>query len=352
MRNALGTALLVAAALVLALALAEAAVRLAGLVPATDDEPAAQPLDPALRGLPILDQEIGQPNVRGIHYGVLHRTNSRGVRGPEYAPEPPPGSYRIVLVGDSFAMGHRVAESDTYAARLERSLDTAGAGVRFEVINAGLSGLSIGPIVDRLERIGLPYHPHLIVYGFSANDIYGPAYRPNTPEEREAFERARERFADSPLHLLRAAWPRWISLRSALHPLPGSHEYALTFNYTRNPEAWRAIEDGLDRLARISRERDVCIHVFIHSVMHELGVLHPFRPIYDQVQRAAEERGLTVTQSLPGFAGRRATRLRFGPRDNHPTAEGHALLARALERGLRRLPARCGFPLPARAGEG
>ncbi len=247
-RNASMTALLILAATAIGLLLAELGVRFSALAA----EPVAAsgaraPLDPALRGLPILKQKIRRPNVRGIHYGVLHRTNSRGVRGPEYAAEPAEGTFRIVLVGDSFAMGHRVDEAETYAALTEQSLNRGDADLHFEIINAGLSGLNINAVVGRLEAVGLPYLPDLIVYGFTPNDIYGPEYGPNTQAQRDAFASERARFDDSGLYLLRWVWPRWISLRSALDPLPGSHELALNRNYFENPAAWAEIDRGFAR---------------------------------------------------------------------------------------------------------
>lgn len=339
------TALLVVVALVMAIGAAEVAVRVLGLE--TDTAVAvstATPRDPALRDLPNYERRIGRPNLYGVHRGVLHRTNSRGVRGPEYTPNPEPGTFRILLVGDSFAMGHRVNEDETYAAHLERISNEQGNGVRFEVINAGLSGLSTRGVVKRLEQVGLAYDPDLVVYGFSANDIFGSAYRRNTEEQRRAFRAERARFDDSPSRLLRAVWPRLIALRSALAPMPGSHEFALQRAYFESPIAGKQIERGFDRLAEISQERGLCIHVFVHTVIHELNLLHPFRPVYDLVETSARDRGLSASQSFPYFRGERATALRFGPDDNHPTPDGHRLLGLALAEALSALPEECGFP--------
>ena len=60
--------------------------------------------------------------MRGVHVGVLHRTNSAGVRGPEFSPRVPRGTFRIVLAGDSIAMGHGIEEDERYSAVLERIL--------------------------------------------------------------------------------------------------------------------------------------------------------------------------------------------------------------------------------------
>jgi lysophospholipase L1-like esterase len=342
-------AALVAAGIVVALAAAELALRLfppgaPKPVPLRQNDAA----NPAYANLPQLDTvaDLAQPGVRGLHHGVLHRTNSRGVRGPEYSDEPAPGTFRIVVAGDSFTMGHRVEEEEAYPARLEALLDRAGDAQRVEVINLGLSGLDADWVLRRLERVGLLYHPKLVIYGFNVNDIQGGDYRTTTAAARAAFLDEIYRFQHSPLRLLRVLWPRLVLLASALDPAPGSQEFELDYNYFHNPPAWAQITRVFDRLAAIEREKELCVHVFVLPVFHQLRGVHPYRAIYERVGEAALARGLSVTQAFPALRGRDGDALRFGEGDLHPNVEGHRLLAEALFAGLRALPARCGLAPP------
>ena len=68
--------------------------------------------------------------------------------------------------------------------------------------------------VERLIRVGLPFEPHLIVYGCTWNDIRNEHYRVSMGRHPlEAQFGAYQRFADSPSYLLRVLWPRWKSFQ-------------------------------------------------------------------------------------------------------------------------------------------
>jgi len=345
LRNAVGAVGLCAISLLVVLAAAEGLARV--FWSAHEGRARESAADPALADLPALRtiRDLSRPNVRGRHGDILYRTNSAGFRGPEFDERPDPGTFRIVLVGDSYTMGWKIAEEEIYASRLQASLNRSGAASTFEVLNLGIGGLNIERVVNRLIHLGLRFQPHLIVYGITLNDIDGP-------EDRSEEDSARRsavvddwlRFADSRSILLRMLWPRWMDLRSALLPPEESYGRRLVATYG-NPRRWRRISDGLDRLAAIQRRTGACVHVLIHTDLAHLRFFHPFTEIYQRIETAAEERGLTATQSFPAFRWRDSAALRVGAFDGHPNAEGHRILAESLLEGLRGLPEACGFPL-------
>jgi hypothetical protein len=341
----LATSLMLLASVALALGAAEIAARVIYREP---QMPPPKPLDPEFEDLPRLHtvMDLGGKNVRGVHGSAFFRTNSAGFRGREYGLEPPPDTFRIVLIGDSFAMGWMTDEDMTYAMRVEKMLDEASAKTRFEVLNLGLGGLNTRLIVNRLHRIGLPYEPDLIVYGFTVNDIEAPQeFGMRHQGEPDPLLAEWRRFADSPSRLLQIMWPRWVSLRYNAFHQPGSYGDRLHRWYFEEPDKWGRVAFGLDRLAAIGRSRGICVHLLIHTKMAQFGFFHPFVPIYDRVEEAAIARGFTVTQSFPAFRWRSASDLRISPLDDHPNDEGHRILAEALFEGLKQLPPRCGLPL-------
>lgn len=105
--------------------------------------------------------------------------SSQGLHDRAYALDRPPGTYRIVVVGDSLVEGLHVPLDQTFPKLLERRLNAGRAGVRFEVLNAGISGLS--PVLEYLgirDRF-LRFHPDLVLLCFFPNDVSeDQAYRP------------------------------------------------------------------------------------------------------------------------------------------------------------------------------
>jgi lysophospholipase L1-like esterase len=339
LRAALSRAALALAGTALALAAGELWARVARPEHSELPPPAAQhPPDlPRLHGI----WELARPNVRGIYKDVLHRTNSMGARGPETPLVPPPGSFRIVLLGDSIAMGEGVEESETYASLLARLLGEADLRRAFEVVNLGVSGVTARHAANRLDYVGRRYHPDLIVYGYTLNDIEGAAYRREPPADREAFRELLLRHSGSRSRLLRAVWPRLVTAWSAFSPLPGSYERELAQNYHENPDAWGEVESALDRVAARSRELRVCALLFVHPRLQDLSWLHPFTAFYAQVAEAARTRGFHVAIAFDALRGERAGSLRFSVADPHPNAEGHRLLALALRDAVLSLPRDC-----------
>ena len=352
-RRALANVALVAFGIVVALAISELVARLTWR-PAPPARPAAaqHPAElPVLRTL----MQLAPRNARGVMpNGTYYRTNSLGVRGPEYDRPAAPGVFRIVVVGDSVTMGAGVEEDDTYSARLAAAFAARNTGPRVEVINAGLAGLDIAQVVGRLEKVGLPYDPDLIVYGWTMNDITGPDYRPFARPESSyyLYYAVYERFAGSRSYLLRVLWPHWIAFGELVTPSPQSYTAELRYNYFDNRAAWDRFASQLDRLAEIGRSHRACVVVLVHTSLVRLNVFHPLRSIYDRVGAAAEARGLHAVQSLPVFMGKDERTLQVGIYDSHPNRAGHELLAQALLDGLDALPDECRVPRVRHSGRG
>lgn len=341
LRAALGNAALASAATLVALVCAELGLRVAERL-----GPAPRPLDPEIAELPELTTflELTRPDTRGRHMGVLWRTNGAGLRGPEAARDPAPGTFRIALYGDSFVAGMGVAEEETYAARLERAL-AASAGAPFEVLNFGQPGLNARTVALHARDLGRFFRAHLYVYGYTLNDLF--------EIEEQRFDvpppdPGATRIAGVDSSLLRWLRPRWTSLRERFDPNPYAR---LVLRSYADPQMLARLSGPLAELMALGARDRACVHVFVHTELVALRFGHPFEHVYERVADVAREAGVSASVSFPAFRGRDSTPLRLSVDDGHPNAEGHRIMAESLSDALRALPARCGVPAP-RAGGG
>jgi len=118
--------------------------------------------------------KVHWPNLVTHHttgeYRISIRTNSLGMRADrEYPIEKPPGTVRIVGLGDSFTIGYEVEVEDCYLSRLEGLLRGGGSAV--EVLNLGVSGFSTAEELIMLRERGFKFNPDIVVVGYFDNDI-------------------------------------------------------------------------------------------------------------------------------------------------------------------------------------
>jgi hypothetical protein len=98
------------------------------------------------------------------------RINGQGMRADrDFSYEKPAGVRRVVVVGDSFAVGYEVDSEQTFAMVLERELKKKNPNV--EVLNAGVSGYSTAEAALYIERELIKYQPDVVVSSFYENDF-------------------------------------------------------------------------------------------------------------------------------------------------------------------------------------
>lgn len=114
------------------------------------------------------------PNEDVVWRGIPVHMNSHGFRTQEFKLPKPPGTFRILNLGDSIAFGWEVKQEDTYGKQLERMLNTRGSSPRYEVINAGVPGWNPQDEHNFLLQEGLSYQPDVVILDITVvNDIYG-----------------------------------------------------------------------------------------------------------------------------------------------------------------------------------
>jgi len=123
------------------------------------------------------------PNLNVKFQGVPLTTNSHGMRGPEIAVEKPEGTFRIALLGDSFAFGWGVEEEQIFARALERELSARWNGRKVEVLNFGVPGYSTFQEVALFMEKGRAFKPDAVLIYFVENDFGLPFFIRNLQDD-------------------------------------------------------------------------------------------------------------------------------------------------------------------------
>ena len=102
-------------------------------------------------------------------FDVTVRTNRYGLRGPDPAMPKPPGTVRLLLLGDSYIFGFPVRDEETAAVLIQRTLTRQGDPV--EVINGGVSGYSPTLHYLSLRDQFLAFEPDVVVLWYDLGDL-------------------------------------------------------------------------------------------------------------------------------------------------------------------------------------
>lgn len=106
------------------------------------------------------------------------KTNSKGLRDVEHDYKKSGGTYRILLIGDSYVQGHGVEYEEMFPTIFEKSLKAPGGYDRCEVIKAGVGGW--GPVneLNYLIHEGYKYGPDMVMVAFFTGNDYQDATEP------------------------------------------------------------------------------------------------------------------------------------------------------------------------------
>ena len=353
-----------------ALLLAEGAIRL--LVPEARwrfrDASEDWQVDPELGWVQNALLEVTTFNEQGQE--VRFATNADGLRPASARPERQGGVLRILLVGDSTAVGRAVREEDAVHSRLRAEL--AARGIAAEVLNAGVEGYSTDQALLLLSRLLPRYRPDLVAYAFCTNDLGGIAVdraygvpKPRftrtgaglelaVPAETAAVipplgggprswlqRSATYRLLRPALNGLRARFGRWEEQN-----LAGAGDVIYWQSEALAQADWELLSALIAEMARVAREHGAGFFVYAHPALEEVWEPSIRRVItaagidasqYDRhavehrLQAIAEARRLTFCPLIDTFV-HAAERGPFHllPRDPHCNAAGYNLQAEAL----------------------
>lgn len=255
---------------------------------------------------------------------LTYHTNALGFRGPETPLEKPPGTFRIVGVGDSFTFGSGVRRKDTFLAELERRLNAGGGAPRFEVLNLGVPAYDTEEEAYLLYNRGMRLHPDLVVMCFFLNDAWGGQENNafNPPRDSLPFWRRYSRLAD------------YVATGIARHNAQATLIRQYHLAYEDRATGWKKVRHALHETKRLTDSAGVPFVLILFPELWKLSKDHPFADIHAKVAAFAESQGIPVLDLLPAFKGHDGPELWVHPANQHPNAEAHRIAGDALYRFL------------------
>ncbi len=118
-----------------------------------------------------------KPGMEGWHRDegrAYVKVSSQGLRDREHALAKPAGTYRIAVLGDSYAEAIQVDLDRTFWALLPKKLEACGfaGGAQVETVNFGVSGYGTAHELITLQNRVWPYSPDLVLLAFfPGNDV-------------------------------------------------------------------------------------------------------------------------------------------------------------------------------------
>ena len=120
---------------------------------------------------PVRIQRLA-PGYTGWFAGVPVKINRLGLRdNREYALDKSPGTFRILVLGDSVTFGHGSIYEHSYPYLLEERLRAWRPDVEWQVWNAAVPGYNTSQELAQLLEEGPQFKPDLVVVGFFENDF-------------------------------------------------------------------------------------------------------------------------------------------------------------------------------------
>jgi lysophospholipase L1-like esterase len=269
--------------------------------------------------------------------------NSLGFRGPEVAARKPPGTRRVLCLGDSNGFGIGVSEDATFSRRLERWLRASGEP--WEVINAGCPGYSIYQMWRILELRGTELAPDVVVVYAGAWNDFMPAVGGSDEQNAlrmQRWERGRRIFGLGKSHLLRWIEATWFrdsqpaDTGDGSRPASKREAYARAF-FTKHerPEGERvppeAFRRHLQKLSETTHRLGAQLIFIIPALPAKSRKAIPDGDAYaGEVARVAAELKLPAAGVREALASMEATTPGLFFDSVHPGETGHAVIAREL----------------------
>ena len=312
----------------------------------------------------VEDLELGKrlrPGYVGSHHGSQVSINSHGMRDREYAFEKPPGTLRVLALGDSWTFGVGMRPEQTWPKRLEAHLSSQERPVA--VMNTGVSGYETYHEAIYYDELKDRFEHDLVLVGiYPVNDVHDKGSRYERYQRLHAISPWLLDLYRLPKHLyVTQLYENWRKARKYArrakfyeqnpeaapgatpeepnpgHFAPGEDDW--TDLYTDDFDGWVTMRESFASIGESARAAGVPAAAILFPDLRDLARYRDYsRPRVEPLIRAAvEDAGLELIDLAADFvryAGREPE-ISGMAGSTHPSPDGYDLIARAVARELR-----------------
>ena len=265
------------------------------------------------------------PNRSAFLMGAAVSINSLGLRDREFAKEKPPGTCRVLMLGDSTTFGWGVPLEQTVAKILERKLNASSVPgcERFEVLNGGVGNYNTVQEVAQYRNRDRFFHPDLVILEYFINDAE-PVPRAETPGLMGHS------------YLLALVVSRYDALQRFSGARPAWKDYYASL-YRDNPPGLQAAKRALDQLADMTAQDGARLLVALLPELHQIESSYPFVREHQIIKDALSRKGVPAVELIDALRGHGPeSSLWVTPQDPHPNGKANDLIASHLLRSVLR----------------
>ena len=287
-----------------------------------------------------------KPNLNAHLAGVAVTTNSDGYRDEEFSKIRSSEETLIGIVGDSVTFGQGVPQGQTYAALLEKNLNSLKPGRRFRVWNLGVCGYNTEQEYYVMESFLAPRKPDLIIVGYNLHNFQpiDLSRQTDTQTFQQAITNRVVGYIDE-LHTTHILKSRVGRLLRRIDPNFYASSYIddINRNYSSEDGLWQTRRRFLEDMATLCKNNHIKLLVAILPIMVDFDH-YPFLKSNQILTDFFKSRHIDYIDLLPYFRGCECTEFHVTLLDSHANAKAHKIFAGALSEHIRKTYLGAGEP--------
>jgi lysophospholipase L1-like esterase len=214
-------------------------------------------------------------------------------------------------------------------------------GVRYEVLNAGVSGYNTEQELTHFNELSRQLKPDLLLLQFTLNDAELGALNSKDVRQGMWFSRIKEWIKSNfalysfVRYYIKRLANRVEAAKLGVKEIDTSIVPLQLAVAGESTAGWERCRQALKGFGDSSRRLGIPAAIVIYPILDHLDMdTYPYRPIHELLAKTSNAYGLFVIDLLPTFIGSEAPTLWVSPQNSHPNAAANGMAARSIVESL------------------